>query len=80
MRIIIIFIILTSSALSEEIFGFPKIIDGDTIRIDNYKLRLEGIDAPEINQKCKIEKLNAFLLLRIDIKDIWRRVIKIKLT
>mgnify|MGYP001494158344 CR=1 FL=1 len=57
MRIIIIFIILTSSALSEEIFGFPKIIDGDTIRIDNYKLRLEGIDAPEINQKCKIEKL-----------------------
>ncbi len=36
-----------------EIIGVPKIIDGDTIHIKSYKIRLEGIDAPEMKQKCK---------------------------
>ena len=36
-----------------EINGTPKIIDGDTIHINNKKIRLEGIDAPEIKQQCK---------------------------
>ena len=39
---------------ASEIIGFPKVIDGDTINIKSYKIRLEGIDAPEIRQKCKI--------------------------
>ena len=30
-----------------------KIIDGDTIRIGKNKIRLHGIDSPEIKQKCK---------------------------
>ena len=30
-----------------------KIIDGDTIKIGNYKIRLHGIDTPEMKQKCK---------------------------
>ena len=63
MRIIIIFLLLTSSVLSEEIFGFPNIIDGDTIRIENYKIRLEGIDAPEIKQQCKKEKFKISLIV-----------------
>ncbi len=63
MRIIIIFLLLTSSVLSEEIFGFPNIIDGDTIRIENYKIRLEGIDAPEIKQQCKKEKFKISLII-----------------
>ena len=57
MKIIIIFFILTNNILAEEIIGIPKIVDGDTVHIDNYKIRLEGIDAPEIRQKCKKEKL-----------------------
>ena len=36
-----------------EIYGIPKIIDGDTVHINTKKIRLEGIDAPEIKQKCK---------------------------
>ena len=36
-----------------EIVGYPKVVDGDTIHIKNFKIRLEGIDAPEIKQKCK---------------------------
>jgi endonuclease YncB( thermonuclease family) len=32
--------------------GIPKIIDGDTIRIGNTRIRLHGIDAPEVKQTC----------------------------
>ena len=38
---------------STEIYGIPKVIDGDTVNIDSKKIRLEGIDAPEIKQQCK---------------------------
>ena len=37
----------------KEINGFAKIIDGDTIKIGNKKIRLHGIDAPEKKQTCK---------------------------
>ena len=57
MRTIIIFLILSSNILAQEIIGIPKIVDGDTVYINNFKIRLEGIDAPEIKQKCKKEKL-----------------------
>ena len=56
-RFIIIFLIFVSKATAEEISGIPKIIDGDTVHINNYKFRLEGIDAPEMKQKCKKESL-----------------------
>ena len=51
MRIIIIFLMFSTNILAEEIIGVPKIVDGDTVHIDNYKIRLEGIDAPEMRQK-----------------------------
>ena len=57
MRIAILFFIFTSNILAEEIIGIPRIVDGDTIHINEYKIRLEGIDAPEIKQKCKKAKL-----------------------
>ena len=34
--------------------GVPRIIDGDTIRIGNTRIRLHGIDAPEARQTCTI--------------------------
>ena len=46
-------VLLFSSSNAEEIYGEAKIIDGDTIHIKSIKIRLEGIDAPEIKQKCK---------------------------
>ena len=57
--LITFFLILYSSAsFSEKIInGKAKIIDGDTIHIGNNKIRLYGIDAPEINQTCTIEKI-----------------------
>ena len=52
-----IIIILTLSFFqtlqASEIIGLPKVVDGDTIYIKSYKIRLEGIDAPEMKQKCK---------------------------
>ncbi len=37
---------------SAEITGYAKVIDGDTIIINEKKIRLYGIDAPEKNQIC----------------------------
>ena len=56
-RTIIIFLVMLSGSIAKEISGIPRIVDGDTVHIDKYKIRLEGIDAPEIRQKCKIEYL-----------------------
>ena len=46
-------VILFNNANAENIYGKAKIIDGDNVHIKSYKVRLEGIDAPEIKQKCK---------------------------
>ena len=35
--------------------GKAKIVDGDTIHIGKNKIRLHGIDAPEIYQTCTID-------------------------
>ena len=52
--IIIIFtLFFFQTVQASEIVGFPKVVDGDTIHIKSYKIRLEGIDAPEMKQKCK---------------------------
>ena len=56
-RILIIFLIWISNVVAEEVSGIPKIIDGDTVHINVKKFRLEGIDAPEMRQRCKKEFL-----------------------
>ena len=47
-------ILLFSNSLlyAKIIIGKAKIIDGDTIHINQNKIRLHGIDAPERNQQC----------------------------
>ena len=51
---VIIFLTSTNS-FSKTIIGKAQIIDGDTIHINNNKIRLHGIDAPETKQTCKID-------------------------
>lgn len=36
----------------KPIVGHGRVIDGDTIAIGEVRVRLEGIDAPETDQKC----------------------------
>ena len=47
-------IINNNKALKQE----TRIIDGDTIHINQTKYRLYGIDAPEIKQLCNMKKKN----------------------
>tara|TARA_B100001146_G_C16045364_1_gene375454 strand:+ start:25 stop:513 length:489 start_codon:yes stop_codon:yes gene_type:complete len=46
------FLFSGSSAVSAEIKGMAWVIDGDTIVVNHQKIRLFGIDAPEISQIC----------------------------
>ena len=50
---ITIFLLISKISFAEEISGNANIIDGDSIKIGSKKIRLFGIDAPEIKQKCK---------------------------
>lgn len=38
---------------AKVITGHARVIDGDTIDIAGTRIRLEGIDAPETDQKCR---------------------------
>ena len=50
--IVIILLNLNTRTTASEIYGLAIIIDGDTIKILNNKIRLHGIDAPEKKQNC----------------------------
>lgn len=41
-----------ASALGPVITGWASVVDGDTLQLDQLKVRLEGIDAPEASQSC----------------------------
>ena len=51
----IIFLFFSNFIFAKTINGKPRIIDGDTIHIKSNKIRLHGIDAPEIKQTCEID-------------------------
>ena len=57
--LILIFLISTNS-YAERIEGKALVIDGDTIKIGREKIRLFGIDAPEIKQVCKNENNDSY--------------------
>lgn len=40
------------TAAREAVSGVAQVIDGDTLDIKGERIRLEGIDAPEISQSC----------------------------
>ena len=50
--ILILTFFLAQTLNSTEIYGVPKIIDGDTIVLNGEKVRFSGIDAPELKQTC----------------------------
>lgn len=40
------------AAAHADVIGAAWVIDGDTLQIGGIDIRLEGIDAPEIGQRC----------------------------
>ena len=79
--ILIITFFLSQTLNGTEIYGVPKIIDGDTVHINSKKIRLEGIDAPEIKQQCKKPslKISAIIGLQINKNYSCGVIAKIKL-
>jgi endonuclease YncB( thermonuclease family) len=57
-KLIFIILFLFSSKCFADIQTI--IIDGDTIRIGEERIRFSGIDAPEINQTCISEGIEVF--------------------
>ncbi len=52
--------LIAQVAQREVIEGIGEASDGDTIIVGNSKIRLVGIDAPELAQKCKNNSGNAY--------------------
>ena len=50
--VLALILLLPMSAAMADITGKPRIVDGDTIHINQTKIRLHGIDAPETKQEC----------------------------
>ena len=36
-----------------EVQGYPRLIDGDSLKLNGYEVRMVGIDAPEGRQNCQ---------------------------
>lgn len=39
----------------ETLTGQARVVDGDTLVINGRRMRLEGLDAPELSQTCTVE-------------------------
>ena len=48
--VLALILLLPMSAAMADITGNPRAIDGDTIHIGKTKIRLHGIDAPEMDE------------------------------
>ena len=53
--IFIFFFFFNGKQNQKSILGKARIIDGDTVHINKNKIRLHGIDAPELKQTCNIK-------------------------
>jgi len=51
-------LLLLSLPAHADITGKARVVDGDTIWISETKIRLHGIDAPEMKQTCRTSKGN----------------------
>ena len=56
-RLLFILLFLVSITAVADITGSAHVIDGDTIDISDVRIRLGGIDAPEIEQTCRTNDL-----------------------
>jgi len=54
--VLALILLLPMSAAMADITGKPRVVDGDTIHINQTKIRLHGIDAPEMKQTCRTSK------------------------
>jgi endonuclease YncB( thermonuclease family) len=53
MRFSLLLFLLAISPAWADVTGQARVVDGDTIWIGDIKIRLHGIDAPEMKQDCQ---------------------------
>ena len=46
------FLLIAHPLAAQEVRAVPQIVDADTIYAGSVKIRLNGIDAPEMDQLC----------------------------
>ena len=63
-----LFMFFFSNSIADEISGVPKVVDGDTVHINDNKFRLEGIDAPEMRQQCQKVFLEISAIVGFNLK------------
>lgn len=49
-------LVVSAGTTRADVVGLARVIDGDTIVIAGERIRLHGIDAPEMKQTCKTRK------------------------
>ncbi len=42
----------SQTGASSTLAGYPTVVDGDTLRLNGERIRIIGMDAPEMNQTC----------------------------
>ncbi|HEV2079698.1 MAG TPA: thermonuclease family protein, partial [Allosphingosinicella sp.] len=52
MHFLLALVVLASGAMPQSIYGLGRAGDGDSLRIGENRIRLHGIDAPELDQSC----------------------------
>ena len=55
MRALTIALCLLATPALADVTGTATVIDGDTIEVHGQRIRLHGIDAPEIGQVCSLQ-------------------------
>jgi endonuclease YncB( thermonuclease family) len=53
--IVLVVLALPAPALATMVEGRARVVDGDTLEVGGRKVRLFGIDAPELDQTCDAE-------------------------
>jgi endonuclease YncB( thermonuclease family) len=53
---VLVVLLASASAQAADTTGKARVVDGDTIHIGKTKIRLHGIDAPEMKQTCRTNK------------------------
>lgn len=48
-------IVRLDDANQQVLAGRPRVVDGDTLIMDGHRIRLAGIDAPELRQVCQLQ-------------------------
>ena len=51
--LMLLLLLYPAAVEAETLTGKPYVTDGDTVKISRERIRLEGIDAPETNQRCR---------------------------